>query len=287
MMYMSKISAVVIIYNPSNEVLQNVKTNSSFLSKVFVIDNSERQNEDITNELKSIKNIDYHWNGCNLGIGYCLNIAAMKSIKLGFEYILTLDQDSRMDDKMVDTFNSFLINYPLPDEMGILAPIHIYQNFNRKYSNTPQMVLSIITSGSLISLKAFLKAGNFLEDYFIDYVDFEYCLRLNAAGYKIIQVPNAILHHKLGELSERRFLFTKIAVTNHSPIRMYYRTRNRFCTYKKYLFQYPVFVVKDVIVFFNELIKIGLYETEKTKKIKMVLKGFFDFLRNRSGVYIE
>ena len=67
--------------------------------------------------------------------------------------------------------------------------------------------------------------GGFNDNYFIDYVDVEYCLRLNVEGYKIIQVNAARLYHNEANLEIKRIVGKTIYPYNHNPIRFYYKIK--------------------------------------------------------------
>ena len=52
-----------------------------------------------------------------------------------------------------------------------------------------------MTSGSFLNLKVYKEAGPFVDKLFIDYVDFEYCLRLKKKGFKIYKLNNTYMQH--------------------------------------------------------------------------------------------
>ena len=56
----------------------------------------------------------------------------------------------------------------------------------------------MITSGSLLALAVFRRVGPMREDFFIDAVDFQYCLRLRRHGYKVIETLLPTLIHPIG-----------------------------------------------------------------------------------------
>src|SRR5690606_29661762 len=89
-----KISGVVVLYNPDSGVLQNIKSYIDQIEYLFVVDNSEKVNDLLVAELKKINKIEYKNNFRNLGVATALNIGALKSINKGFDFILTMDQDS-------------------------------------------------------------------------------------------------------------------------------------------------------------------------------------------------
>ena len=61
-----------------------------------------------------------------------------------------------------------------------------------------------MTSGNLLSLKAFKSVGRFHDDFFIDYIDIEYCIRMNYNNYDVIRINDIVLEHDEGNLVKRK-----------------------------------------------------------------------------------
>lgn len=280
---MNTISAVVVLYNPSNDVLVNIKTYSNQVDRVYAIDNSERANLDFVEKLKYISNIVYIYNNSNLGIAAALNIAAISAIKDGYSYLLTMDQDSSVPENMVS-----ILFAKMSDKVGIVAAEH----FDEKVHNIPQEIsteeiLFTMTSGNLLNLSAYSLCGKFLEELFIDHVDHEYCLRLNSNCYKVIKTNETFVFHRLGDVVKKKFLKYTIWSTNHSPVRLYYRFRNRFFVsdiYKKKFPEYPKIDRKNM---FLELLGIYLYEQDLFEKTKMIVKGYIHYRKKKLGKFFE
>jgi rhamnosyltransferase len=277
-----KISACVVLYNPGENIFNNVNLILEQIQYLYIIDNSDL---DKCKLLFDKENISYFKNKGNKGIATALNQAARQAIADGFNYLLTMDQDSILDPHLIDNYIKYL-HSNISDRVGLLSPNYLYKEYS---NNTRQgrnyTVLLSMTSGSLLNLTAFKIIGPFVEELFIDYVDFEYCLRLGKKGYNIIKVHNANIYHNLGSIQQRKFLFRKVSITNHSPLRLFYRTRNRFYIYKSYLKDFPVFVIKYLFFLINELIKILFYEKSKREKFRWILKGFNYFLKKKMGKY--
>ncbi len=89
-------------------------------------------------------------------------------------------------------------------------------------------VESVIASGCLIPAAALSEIGKMRADFFIDYVDMEWCLRAKQMGFQVFAVCGAKLFHHLGE-ARHQFGDRKIPV--HRPIRYYYMARNRTYLY--------------------------------------------------------
>ena len=139
-----------------------------------------------------------------------------------------------------------------------------------------------MTSGSLLRLAAYEKAGPFRDEFFIDFVDIEYCLRLHASGYRVIQAEQACLEHHVGtRIGPGGWL----SVTTHSPLRKYYKTRNRLRVWQEYGRLFPGYVWRDRSRFLLEFIRLLLFEPEKKAKLGMMWRGIHDYRRGRFGKY--
>lgn len=249
-----KIAAVVVWYNPKeltkpDEAYHNIKTYASILERVFVIDNSDNDN---SNLLLSMKNIEYHSCGKNIGIAAALNIGCEKALRDGFDWCLTMDQDSYWENGELESYieSAKKLYESEPSEIASMAPrlrmpiksLHdIFVNLMRpiyyKFCKPSEykIIDRTITSGNLIKLSVWLKIGKFNEFLFIDGVDFEYCFRLQRNGYKIAWIRAARLNHSIGD---NKFRLLKSG--KHNDFRLYYMVRNNIYLAKLY----PEFVNK-------------------------------------------
>ena len=57
--------------------------------------------------------------------------------------------------------------------------------------------MTVMTSGNLLNIAAHKKVGGFDEKYFIDCVDWEYCLKLNTMNYQVLTLNDIELNHSL------------------------------------------------------------------------------------------
>ena len=246
-----------------------------------MIDNSEQENSNLKTCINTVNNAEYIFNGENLGISKSLNLGASLAIKGGYKYLLTMDQDSEATSNFVEKLIEIHHNYK---SVGIAAAYPL----NRIHKilppdNSIHQINKVITSGALLNLRAYIEVGPFMEELFIDYVDFEYCFRLQRNNYTIYINNDAIINHSVGNLIKWKLIGFRFYSTNHSPLRLYYRTRNRFRLrnlYKKY---YPSFFRSDLINLLKELLKIILVESNKIEKLKMSGLGYFHYKQNKFG----
>ncbi|MDX1798213.1 MAG: glycosyltransferase [Candidatus Lokiarchaeia archaeon] len=277
-----KIAGVVIIFNPNPDVLGNIESYLHQVDLLFLFDNSEVETQYIIKFAKENKKIEYLFNGKNLGIGEPINKAADLSIENGFKYLLTMDQDSNAQYNLV---REQLRIFDLFQNIAIVSPWIIDKNYPVK-SNAyvPYEVDYCITSGCLLNLKAFQKVGGYNEKLFIDYLDFDLCFRIRESNYKIIKNPQVNIFHSVGQLKNWKIGPFNFFSTNHPPLRLYYRTRNRLYIRKIYRNQ-KKFFRKDIIKIVKEIVKIILVEVNKLEKLKMIVLGYRDFRKNKLGKF--
>jgi len=283
---MVRIAALVILYNPDKNNLDNINSYINQVEKVIIVDNSELSNE-VLFAKASFKNFEYIFNDSNIGVAAALNIGAKKAIEQGFDYLLTMDQDSKADEAMVFKLLELMQS---SERIGIVSAEHYdkdIHNLIEPENLFVKNVLSTITSGNLLSLNAYKILGGFLDQLFIDHVDHEYCLRLNQNNYKVIKTNEVLVFHKLGNSKRRKFFRWIFYPSNHSPLRLYYRTRNRLFVDNLYRKSFPEYIRRDRRNFIRELFEIIAFDKNVWAKIKMILQGYIDYKKNHFGKYLH
>ncbi len=280
---MKKIALIVVLYNPDEQdVTNNILSYIDEVDLVITIDNSEVSKHKLLENKKilHIKNND------NLGIAKALNQGILKAKELDYKYALLMDQDSLFFDasKAIPE-----LLFALKDKnTNFMASSLIINAGIEPISKKDRLtyVESCITSGTMIDLKKTDKVGLHDEKLFIDYVDFDYCLRAENMGYTIVKANNSTLKHQIGDSKKSSlwfFPFYKTYTTNHSPIRRYYRWRNAIYIWKKFKSTHPKWVKKNKKQTFSDLKKIILFEDNKLKKIKAIVQAFKDAKKNIYG----
>ena len=288
--------SVLITYYPDEELIERVSTIRHQVSTFIIVDNSA--NYEITNKLKHIcKTFDCHliFNNSNLGIATALNIGFKYAMSLNesIEWILTLDQDTLCGPELVKSLfnaydscyfkNSVMIVGSNYEEKSTGKLLHYTKAIDNKW----ELVNSLPSSGSLINLTAFNHVGTFRDDFFIDYVDTEFCLRVSNLGFKIIICPQVNMIHPLGYYHHSKlfsFLTGKHLVTNYPAFRQYYWTRNGSKVIKNYFFKDLKWCIKEIYyLYFRRVITVILFESEKIKKLKYVTFGLYHALIGKYG----
>ena len=285
-----KLSATVILYNPEDEIFDNISSYANDVDMLIVVDNSTTYNVPLIDKLKSeFSNMTYINNNANLGIATALNIGCDEAIQNSCDWILTMDQDSMFIN--FSHYKKCLENLESSDDVALLCantnwsePLGIPKNPTCENEEK----FSAITSANFLNLKLFEQVGRFEDKLFIDLVDYDYCIKIQVQKLKILYFKDALVAHSLGTVFRRKNLITgKIRTkVEHNPQRVYYFARNYLYVASKYGKQFPkeMGMLKTLnILYIHELTKIILYEADKSKKINAKLIGLYHFLIGKYG----
>lgn len=278
---MAKVAGVVTLYNPDSNITENINSYLDKIKKLYVVDNSELSNKSI---LPDNKKIEYIFNGENLGVAKALNIAANKAIAEGYDWLLTMDQDSRFAKKDIDLLIDY-INKNKDEKIGLISPWHKTKTIDKKPSKKIEDVVEVMTSGNLINLKAYKEIGGYDDDLFIDAVDFDYCMNLNVHNYKVRRLNYCELEHELGDITIKKFLGHNFVCSNHNYLRRYYMARNDHYIYDRYNTFFPEYCEMIINGLKGQFKNILFFEKDKVKKLRNIIRGYKDYKKGIKGKY--
>lgn len=277
------ICAGIVLYNPEMERLaENISSIISQVKTVVLVDNGSANICAVQERWGNMPNIVFIKNEKNQGIAKALNQMCEWAMNNDFDWILTLDQDSVCDCRMIEKLQP----YTRIKEVGIICPRVEYENVTNKtrYSSDYQYVEACMTSASLTSIKSWQECCGFDEWMFIDYVDNDFCMRLKLHSYFVIRVNTVVLYHQLGQSKEILLLFKiKVIVNNHNNIRNYYYTRNSIYYMKKYTKHINIY--KQILILLHFESKKIIFEKKKILTIKSFINGFVAGVRSKP--YLE
>ena len=280
--YLVGIAATVILYQPDNDVVDNIVTYVDKVDILYIIDNSEKVNTDIRDRLQKKKNVKYISFSDNKGIAKALNHAIHLANIDGHKYLMTMDQDSKFTDEELAKYIEEAINLFKEDKSIILCGINHLAYFPKSPQQRYERVDEVITSGMILDIEKVEKIGGFLEKLFIDYVDYELCYRAYKNGFTCMMINDCYLTHQVGSVNPiDRYGIHFNNHNEHNKYRMYYLFRNMIYILKKYPFNWKK-SVKDQT---KNLLKIVLVEENKKEKIVNVLLGIKDGIIGRYGHY--
>lgn len=283
----TQVCGVVISYKPSSDLLKNVQLALSQLAHVIIVDNTPTEDTpEVLNGLGQRQSCTIIRNQRNLGIATALNIGIRHAMASGFVWVITLDQDSWMREGYVEEMLSTHRKAAEHTRVGMLCPRYEDARLGRVDAAPRALngeVFICITSGAMIRSETFDLLGPMEDDFFIDSVDHEYCLRMRRAGLKIIECPGAILVHSLGRITEHALLGRNFPTSNHSARRRYYITRNRLVLMRRYFSKDREWTVSDLKRMVKETAIVFLFERARLSKAKFMMLGFWDAAFNRLG----
>lgn len=277
------------------------------VDKIIIVDNgsvpsvkSGLNQPEIAAMLANVPHIDFIALSENGGIASGFNVGVEAARKQGAEFVLLLDHDSvpaaDMVSKLVAGYQQAAAESELP--VAAVGPrivdsrdAHEYpfirlgwfRNLHMRCAVSLEKLIAcdfLISSGSLIAISAFDKIGGFDEALFIDSVDLEWCFRARNVEFLLFGVCEAKLDHRLGD--HRRVVLNKIFLVVHSPLRIYYITRNRILLYWRR--HVPLkWKLKDMLRMAAKFAAIMLFVAPRLEYLHMTLLAIRDGLANRGG----
>jgi rhamnosyltransferase len=273
--------AVVVSYNGLQKIRQTVEALRGQVGQVHIVDNgSDAESLAVLESLEREPGISVERLGENRGVGYALNRGVQRARETGCGWLLTMDQDSVVDGSFIAAYQAALEEEP---DLVCLAPR--ITGRTRKKDAAGGAISYAITSGNLVRVKVFDEIGLYDEGFFIDGIDFDFCLRLRRAGYAIHRVPAALMQHQLGDSVE-----LPKAVKNHyalhSPVRRYYMYRNFVYLAERYWLDFPVFILKLALSHLLLLVLIGFLDASPLASYRAIARGIWDYCAGKKGQYV-
>ena len=222
-----KVAVIIVLYNPDTNDIDNVRRIAQY-NVGFVVDNSLIPFMDG----ETIGKMSYICNKANIGIAKAQNIALREILKGDYEYVVFLDQDTRV---AVDYPSQIAMEFSRidNDRLAVLGPQVVnavtggqYASAIHKYEiseNGFSLRKHIISSGSCMSINALKDVGLMWGELFIDYVDFEWCWRAASKGYQCGVTSHLQISHHVGQ---RELSIGKYKVIISAQQRYFYQYRN-------------------------------------------------------------
>ena len=219
-------------------------------------------------------------NSQNVGFAKALTQVFEWAKSQGFNWVLTLNDDSVVPSNMISEYKKILenqgslVNQKNAKNSKIAIVCSLLKNrLDGTILHSKCHEDECITSGSLTSVEAWEKIGGFDEWLEIDGVDFDFSRRLVRAGWKIVECQNVIMEHQIGKARSINLIIKHPIVWNHNANRKYYIARNmQVVDYKMGTYSY----VKSLRAVVRDMIFVVLWEKNKFAKIRAMIRGFKD-----------
>lgn len=293
---MERVLAAVVTYNPN--VMHLEKLLSVLLGqvdKVLVIDNLSHEPYVEKLKIQSSK-IEFISNKCNLGLATAYNQAQAIAKEQHFSHIMLFDQDSLPAENMVEALlramrkynqDGLIVAAAGPKYRDIkgqsLSPFVRIKDYHleRVECSVDQTVDVdlLISSGSLIDMRALDSVGNFVDGLFIDCVDTEWCLRVRHHDLRILGVGNAFMDHNIGE---QYLSVLGRQLPMHTPLRLQYQFRNQIWIIKQPWVSWRWRII-DSMRCIKLIIVYVIFAPNKIKNLSAITKGIVFGIMNKMG----
>lgn len=298
------IASVTVAYNGAGVLAAHVdalKRQSRVLDEIVLVNNASTDGTLalLTKQFPEVTVLNQPVNS-GVGGGYAAGLA-YAALSKKYEWVWMLDQDSipaedglerlvaglqELGDAALQT--AILAPIGVNGETKLVYPLLFWRNGLHQVSaegKTDEIIFvdSVISSGTLIRREAVEKVGLPRADFFMDFVDHEYCLRLRRFGYGIAVVASSRLEHTLGDPRTVRLFGSSKSWTYHPPWRQYYMLRNEIFTawhcYPNWRTKY--FTLRRLL--YEAAYKL-LFGGRRLAYLAMIYHGFRDGVRGRLGI---
>jgi GT2 family glycosyltransferase len=229
---------------------------------------------------------------CGVGGGLATGLAYAAPGKR-HDWVWTFDQDSVPSDDALEILLDGVASLgDLDGELGMVAPLPVHRETGTYYPPllwddgfvrpTAELLSQpiwfadlVISSGCMVRCDLVERIGLPRADFFLDFIDFEYCLRARRNGYKIAVVTGSQLAHEIGSARKVRFLGQLRVWSEHEPWREYYKSRN--ITYAAW-WLHPSLRAKRFVIRYLARHACGLllFGSNKPTCLKRLFQGFWD-----------
>lgn len=268
-----RLLAAVIVFRPDGRAFANIaRIAAQFPGDLLVVDDSGDGEP-----APEARGFEILRNRANYGQAYSLNLALTIAAERGYDHLATFDQDT----SLAPWYRRHLEGAIAMGRGAVIGAAYAKSEGELPAREPEQALLgtrTVITSGAAYPVQAILGLGGFREDFFIDHVDDEVCLRARAAGLKVLSLRFPVMVHLIGRrlratrgpLNALKNLF---GTTEHAPMRWYYMTRNYCILFREYGAREPYWTARTLALTVRLLLGVALFEGGKKAKFAAAWKG--------------
>ena len=272
-----RIAAVVTAYHPDERLPAVVDSVQESCAEIVVMDNTPKDTVSVVEKIEDTAAITVLRPGVNRGLSHALNFGVSR-LSAAVEAVIFLDQDSVLDPDVVPRlaahFDDPTIGVATPAPWD---PIHerFYETFHGRHDEVADRAISI-TSGMLIRRDLLARVGEFREDFFVDYADLEFSLRVRRTGARIVQDKRLKLPHSIGERRTHAFFGMRVPVTHKAAWRDYWQLRNGLITLREQARFSPAWAVTAALYLGRAAVHAVVFEDDRRAHAGAVARGLRD-----------
>jgi rhamnosyltransferase len=275
------ITAVVTAFHPDERLLAVAEAALETCAQVIIADNTPEGSASIAEKLDDPR-VRVLRSGRNLGVAAGLNLG-LRELTDEVEAVLLLDQDSVLSKEIVLGLAEHLADPTIA--AAAPEPLNADSGQSYKILATLDSPVSdqnaVITSGMLVRRTALDAIGEFREDFFVDFIDMDICLRLRRTGGRIVLDKRLKLPHSIGEPRPHKLGPVTVRVIHYSAWRHYWIARNGTILIFENLGRFPFWSLKCVLYLARWFVYTAVFEERRRTHVPALLRGFLDAVTKR------
>jgi rhamnosyltransferase len=280
------VAAVITAYHPDERLAAVVDAALLSCAYVVIADNTPGVAPSLASKLAEPgedPRVKVLRSGHNRGLAGALN-AGLASVPAQAEAVLFLDQDSVLPPELVAGLLAHLAADP---RIGVVGPTPVDADTGGRYERSADRHAavddrpSIITSGMLVRRSCFAAVPGFREDFFVDCVDSDFCLRVRRSGSRVVRDAALVLPHSIGSGRDHKLGSLNVRVLHYPAWRHYWIARNGLVLSREYLGTERGFVLTNALFMARWLLVTTLFDERRRASVPAVLRGLLDGLTGR------
>ena len=290
------VCGIVVTFFPDTKLQERIEVIGAECDHVVVVDNGSPAGT--LAFLAQSDHLELLVQSSNVGLAAAFNVGLRRALLLGYKWAVTFDQDSEPVAGMV---KELWLSHERNPGAAVIGPCIEEAGSNSVYrwvrrhprcgwffqrvecgNDDLTNITLLISSGSLTDLEMWSRLGGFDEDFFIDYVDSDYCLKVLRSGRGLVVSALARMRHRLGGRRTGRFLGRNLRPMHHATFRHYYMARNRVKVWRRHAWAVPHWASFDLAFVCLNSFRVVIFEPSKWKKFKATLLGTWDGVKARN-----
>ena len=277
-----KTAAVVTAYHPDERLAAVVESALLSCGSVVIADNTPGDAPSLADKLEDPR-VRVLRSGRNRGLAGALN-AGLAQVPAEAEAVLFLDQDSVLPPELVSGLVAHLAEDPA---IGVVGPTPVDAATGGRYERTADRHAalddrpSIITSGMVVRRSCFESVPGFREDFFVDCVDTDFCLRVRRSGSRVVRDADLVLPHSIGSGRDHRLGPLNVRVLHYPAWRHYWIARNGLVLSREFFGTERGFVITNALFMTRWLLVTTLFDDRRRASVPAVLRGLLHGLTGR------
>jgi len=272
-------AAVIVSYYPDEEFGERLTGLRKQFAAVYWVDNTP--GAAVGSKHLGNSDVNYISLGINAGLSTALNMGCTAALKDGFEWVVTFDQDS---DIAADFLGQQIAAWRESGSSAFILGCNYSAGDNVRKPRFREgdyavVCKTVITSGCLMCLPVWDDLGRFRDDYFIDGIDHEICLRGRSKGLVVARHGRVLMKHRIGARSANYRIFPYL----HTPVRKYYSMRNGIQNIRQYATSEPLWAIRKSATLAWEIVVALLFEPDRREKMRAMFRGLRDGFTSRMG----